>query len=198
MAVAIQANLVQLSVAFQRRAPGGFALHVPPIPSPGAVTVLREALVSRGELAGMSEEELLMRLHLVWGQYCQMNWLVEREDPTAWVDFGSLPDDVSLKCEAPVEAKLMEVHALTWRLQFEQRRRHDSAFAQLDGFAAKAALADRIPATACNRPLAQCSDAELLAAACQHLGMLAVLRWVTDARRRWDDPSLMEIHDQPF
>jgi hypothetical protein len=42
-----------------------------------------------------------------------------------------------------------------------------------------------------------CGHDDLLACTCQYVGMLAAIRWVADARWRWDDPGIRELDADP-
>lgn len=195
MGVAVQANLVTLRVAESRRhgpASTSYDIDVPP---PGVVAHFRETLVDPKRLAQYDDAELHLRLHEVWGQFCLMRWLFGEHDDTGGANPANVPDDAEMRCDAVIEAKLAEVHALLWRLRFEQRVRNGDCG---DRFESDRTVAETIPLEAFGQPSGECTNAELLYAACEHAGMLAVLRWVTDRRRDWGDEDIMAVDPQPF
>ena len=67
MAVAVQANLVQLKVAQSKRAGLASEAHEIQVSSPGAVTDYRETLIPREVIAGYDDTAVLLRVHEVWG-----------------------------------------------------------------------------------------------------------------------------------
>lgn len=198
LAIAIQANLYQLKTAAARREALRQAAAAISCRSPGAVASFREALVDHRVVKEASDDALLLRLHEVWGQYCAMCWLHEAGVREPTLNFALLPPDVALKCGPVLEIKIAEVHALLWKLRHEQRRRNDETLAadpfhsQLEG------LADRIPAEAYGRRAEDLGEGELILAACEHAGMLAVLRWMRDPKTTWGDPALMFVAELPF
>ena len=198
MALAIQANLVVLRVAIERRQGADHAPSGPTIRSPGIVRAYRETLVNGPEIRGFSDAELPFRLHEAWGRFCVMLWLFEQGHCADGFDFAEMPTEAEMRCRSALEAKHAELHAVTWRIRFAQRVRHDRAYVTSSGFAADRNLAATIPASAFGKPIDHCDDHELFLAAGEHLGMLATLRWVRDASSAWDDPRLMEVGEAPF
>lgn len=95
-------------------------------------------------------------------------------------------------------AKHAEVHALFWRIQHEQAVRDGSTPADSVEAGMIDGLAARIPAEVNGRPVSEASPEELLIGACEHAGMLAVIRWAEDARRDWADAALMTTSELPF
>ena len=198
MAIAIQANLVQLKVADANRqgiAPTG---HEIPVKPPGAVREYRETLIERAALKRYSNLEMALRLHEVWGQFCLMQWLF-RQDPAAGAgDFAALAPDTHPRCGAVLGVKQAELEAFLWRLRFEQRLRREPDIVRSPRYSADLAAATRIPLRLLGNELADCTDDELLVGACEHAGMLATIRWVLDNQLAWGAPGIMEVGDQPF
>ncbi|RJP35058.1 MAG: hypothetical protein C4547_10115 [Phycisphaerales bacterium] len=199
MAVVVQANLVQLKVeALRRRLIDPAAAQSVAVPPPGAVKRFREALLTPAALRGVADDDLPAALHETWGQYCTMCWLFESTGPGAIVNLAAA-GDLPYRCDTPMQAKHAELHALLWRLLYEHRRRHDAAApCEPAELAELAELARRIPARAIGSDVATCTDAELAAAICEHVGMITTLRWAVDATRVWGDPALREVDDRPF
>lgn len=197
MAVAIQANLVQLHVAEAKK--GGTEVEsTPGVVSPGAVAHFRETLIDRDFLKGYSIEEIHLRLQEVWGQYCLMRWVFGVNTEETPTDFSKLPAGAELRCDSVLDVKLAEIEGLFWRLRFEQRRRQDEAYVSSNSFAQDLELAEAIPATAFGTPADDATDEALLLASCEFAGMLETLRWIMDRRRRWGEEGIMEIGDRPF
>jgi len=203
LAVAIQANLVQLKVAALKRAPEPANISGIDVASPGAVINCREALLLREVIKAYSDEQLLLCLHEAWGQYCMMCWAQEpsigcRLQACATTDFGSMPEQTTLRCEAVLKVKEAEIHALLWRLRFEQRLRHDELFPRERSFEHYQSLAKRIPATALGKPAKNCDDQTLGLGICQHAGMLETIRWIIRPAAVWQEPALLEVAELPF
>jgi len=138
MAIAVQANLVQLKVSEAKRRGISPEQHEIQVPSPGTVRRFRETLIDHRTLAAYSDQEVHLRLHEVWGQFCLMRWLFSASAPvdsplpsrergrgegSSASDSATLPPDAEMHCAAALEAKHAELHALLWRIRFEQRRR---------------------------------------------------------------------------
>ena len=152
MAIAVQANLVQLKVSEAKRRGIPPEQHEIQVPSPGTVRLFRETLIDHRTLATYSDQEVHLRLHEVWGQFCVMRWLFSASAPvgsplpsrergegspvpplpprergrgegSSASDFATLPPDAEMHCAAALEAKHAELHALLWRIRLEQRRR---------------------------------------------------------------------------
>ena len=119
MGAAVQANLVTLKVAESRRHGQASTSCDMDVPPPGVVARFRETLVDPNRLAQYDDVELHLRLHEVWGQFCVIRWLFGGHTNPADVSDGA-----EMRCETVIEAKTAEVHALLWRLRFEQRARH--------------------------------------------------------------------------
>lgn len=198
MAIAVQANLLQLKIAAIRRSGPSESLQTINVISPGKVRTFRETLIDRRAIRGYSDFELEVRLRELWGQFCVMSWLFERVPTCGPVDFAGLPMDAPTRCDTEIEFKHAEVHAFLWRLRFEQRRRHDVEYAASPAFKRDQLLAARVPATAFGKLTAECSDDELLLGGCEYAGMLAVLRWAMDRGRDWGAAGIMDVGDTPF
>jgi len=198
MAVAVQANLVQVRTAEARKCGADAVPAEVNVPSPGAVLKFRDALIDHRLLSEYSIEELHLRMREVWGQYCLMRWLFSANAAKEPTNFASLPKDAELRCDSVIDVKLAEIEGLFWRLKFEQRRRHDDEYVRSPQFPADLKLAETIPATAFDEPASDASDAALVFAACEYAGMLATLRWTRDRRRVWGEPGLMEVGGRPF
>ncbi len=199
MAVAVQANLVQLRVSAARRCGGASLAFDQPVVSPGAVRSFRETLIDRGVLKGYSDGEVLLRMHEVWGQFCLMRWAckLDTRDDRA-VDFATQSEPLELRCDSALSVKMAEITGVFWRIRFEQRCRDDAGYAASASFTDDRALADKITAVAFGKPVADASDEALLCAACESTGMVSTLRWIMDRRRMWGEAGLGEISDRPF
>ncbi|MHC5108271.1 MAG: hypothetical protein ACYTHJ_00155 [Planctomycetota bacterium] len=194
MAVAIQANLVQLKVADARRKGIPSQDHVLNVAPPGAVLQFRETLVSRDHLASYSDDALALRLHEVWGQYCLMKWAFHQQSDDASDSPGAIPADAEIRCSTSRQAKAEEVNAILWKLIFEQRRRFDPEFEGSAEFQSDLLIAEKIPAMIHGRAARLATDDELLAVACEYVGMIATARWLVDASLDWGAPEIR----QPF
>lgn len=191
----VQANLVQLRVEAQRRG-SGKELDDLKVASPGGVTEFREALIDRHVVREYADAEVQMRLREQWGVYCALSWLV-RADAAAH-DFGGALPDADMHCLASVETKIAEVHAMMWRLRHELRLRQDPEFRDSAASRRDTLLAARIPLVVQGKSPEKANEAELFAAACEHAGMLAALRWSVRPTRRWGDGELMNVAENPF
>lgn len=199
LAMAVQANLVQLRVAECRRRGLSSAEHDIRVPSPGTVKHFREALIDRAIIDRYSDEEVHLRLREVWGQYCALCWLFSfPADPSASQGLAGLDDRAEMHCATAFELKRAEVHALLWRLRFELRRRYEPGYRDSPAGVRDEQLARTIPAEAHGKPVTEASEGEVLMAACEHAGMLAVLRWAADRHCTWGDPDLLLADDAPF
>lgn len=198
MAVAVQANLVQLKVADAKRRRIDPANHDLGIVAPGKVTHFRETLIDRHTIKAYSHAELQLRLHEIWGRFCLMGWLFFQDGGKPLVNFAVLPEDVEMRCGAALNVKLAEVHAILWRLQFERRRRMDMGREQKLSHEADETLAAQIPVIVLGEDVDVASDEAVLQVSCEHAGMLAVLRWMIEPHATWDDPRLMYVDADPF
>jgi len=198
MALAVQANLVQLKVADAKRRRLAPDSHEIEVPAPGHVKRYRETLIDPVTIQRYTDIELRLRLHEIWGRFCLTCWLFSIKEPCESSTLANLPIDTHMHCGPVLEVKEAELHGLLWRIQFESRMRSDPEFRSAHGFDRRADLAAQIPVRAFDKPIAECSDEDVLLAGCQHAGMLATTRWVADRTRNWNDPDLMTVNDLPF
>lgn len=189
----VQANVVALRVAWERRpAPHDIELDIR-TPPPGPVRSMREALLDRETVKSYEPAEILLRLRQVWGEFCALAWLFPGVDPQAPINFGDLPPDQAIRCHTHTLTKLDEIQKNIWRIRHEQRRRgdrearRDPAFQKANEVALAFAL--RIGGV----DVLKCSNEALFCAACEHVGMLAALRWASDQRWAWEAPGIMEL-----
>lgn len=198
MACAMQAELVQLRTTAARRDPSREDMKGINVVSPGAIKACRDVLTPHDELRAMSDEALLVRLHFMWGAYCLMCWAHETGFAEPGINFALLPPDVPLRCDSAMRAKEAEVHALTWKLSFELRRRRDASLRDDPQRELLEGLARRIPDDVFSFNGSTVGDAQLLLAECQHRGMLAALRWLLRPQVAWGDAALTFVADLPF
>jgi hypothetical protein len=198
MAVVVQANLVHLKTIDARRREIPSRDHEIRVPSPGAVLRHREHLLDRERVGAYSDPAVRLRLHEIWGQYCLMSWLFTTGGDVQLTDLSSAPANASMRCPPEIEIKAAEVHAMLWRLRFEQRRRSDPAYRDTSTFSRDQELSEQIPLRPFGKEADQCTEDELLLSACEHAGMLAALRWTMDRTREWNAPGLMDVAEQPF
>lgn len=196
MAVAVQANLVQLVVVESKRRGRRPIDHDIKVFSPGHVKRFRETLIDPKTIAAYSDLELHLRLREIWGRFCLMRWLFSLTESDTPVSFASLPDDREMHCETALQIKYAEVRAFLWKMLFEQRRRTDPDYVRSPLFGEDASVAERIPAAGFGKPIEQLADEELLYLSCEHAGMLAAIRWVLDKRLDWNAPGIMQA-DRP-
>src|SRR5215468_5090081 len=133
MAVAVQANLAALKVAWSRRVGVPSESHEIKTPPPGAVRRFRETLIDRDTVAGYSDQELALRTRQVWGEFSSLCWAFDHRDPHHPPDFGRLADQ-PMHCPMHIQSKLEEVQKGLWRLRWEQRFRFDPAARSEPGF----------------------------------------------------------------
>ena len=196
MAVAVQANLVQLVVAESKRRGRRPIDHDIKVVSPGHVKRFRETLIDPKTIAAYSDLELHLRLREIWGRFCLMRWLFSITESDTPVCFAGLPDDREMHCATALQIKCAEVRAFLWKMLFEQRRRTEPDYVRTPLFREDASVAERIPAAGFGKPIEQLTDEELLYASCEHAGLLAAIRWVLDKRLAWDAPGIMQA-DRP-
>jgi len=198
MAVAIQSNLVHLKAVDARRRGIRPSAHEIAVASPGPVDQYGETRIDRAAAERYSDPELALRLHEVWGQFCLMQWLFGFGDIGRPCNFGSLGGDAEVRCDSVLAVKHAEVHAMLWRLRFEQRRPQDAACAQSVQGLTDRLTGEGIPVRPFGKSVDDCSDLEILLCACEYAGMLGTIRWVMDARLAWGAPGIMEVGDDPF
>ncbi len=193
MAVAVQANVVTLKVAWSRRARTAPEAHEIRTPPPGAVRRFREVLIDRSALLEYSDAELALRTRQVWGEFTVLCWVLGHDDPHRPPDYASATPDAAMRCAGHLHDKIGRVAGGLWRLRHEQRWRFDPAAAADPAFAQDHQVALSTPLRVFGRAIGLCSNEELLLAACEHAGMLAALRWTLDSRRGWEAPGIMDV-----
>ena len=193
MAVAVQANLVQLKVAQTKRAGLASEAHEIEVPSPGGVTRYRETLILREVIADYDDTAVLLRVHEVWGQFCLLCWYFYVSDPQKPPDFKQLPVGQTLHCPTAMLAKTQEIEKSLWRLRFEQRLRSDPDFRNDPEFEEAYRAAQEIPAMVMGENVPTCSRENLLLGTCEFAGMLAAARWVGDRRWQWGQVGIMAL-----
>lgn len=192
-AQAVQANVVALRVAWCKRTGQPPETHDIRTPPPGPVVRMREILIDREMLKSYSEEEILLRLRQVWGEFCSLCWLFPHVDPQAPITFEPLPAGQGLRCLRQVQEKIAEIQTGLWRLRHEQRARFDREAAKDPAFLRDKQHAATRPMQVFGQNIESCGDAELFCCACEYAGMLAALRWATDDRWAWEAPGIMEL-----
>lgn len=121
--VIVQENLARLRDEEAAR------LGVPPtkhditVAHPARWDANHPALISVESIRGYTAAELRLRLHEIWGRYCLLRWLWERHEKPIDTDLADVPWDAQPRCDAVLDAKHVELHALFWKIHFEQRRR---------------------------------------------------------------------------
>jgi hypothetical protein len=197
MALAVQANLVVLKVADAKQQGIEPHKHAIRVAAPGAVLRFRETLIERAQLKHYGPTELRLRLHEVWGQFCLAAWMFHVDDPAAPPDFSRCAQTHILRCGAVLHYKELEIEGSLWRMHYEQRRRHDPAYPGLPEFKPDALVAQRIPVLVFGQSIERAGDDELLLCSCEYAGMLAMIRWAADERRRWGEPGIMDVRGRP-
>ncbi len=198
MTIVTQANVAQLRTADVRRRKLDPADHEVQTPPPGPVKRFRENLIGRREISAYTEHELHLRLRESWGQFCAFCWILHAPDPNQPPEWTQHIVDHDMECAAGLTVKCTEIEGLLWRLQYEQHIRHDPEFKQAELFPARERLAGKIDMRVFGKPLADCDASTLLTAACEHAGMLAATRWMTDRSRLWGEPGIMDVHEADF
>lgn len=195
MAVAVQANLAQLRTTQAKRMGIAPTAHDIQTPSPGAVHGYRETLIDWKALKGYSDADLALRLREIWGQFCLFCWAVHEADPHRPPAFATLSrrDGFYLRCGRELLEKAHDIERTLWRLQFEQRLRHDPAFRQEPGFEGAQRAAAELSITVFGEDVRVCSAESLLMCSCEYVGMLHAVRWIADDRADWNDPALLQI-----
>lgn len=192
-ATAVQANVVALRVAWCKRTGQLQDTHDIRTPPPGPVKYMRELLLDREVTKGYSDEEILLRLRQIWGEFCALCWVFPHVDPQSPISFHPLPDGQSLRCLGQVHDKIAEVQTCLWRVKHEERLRFDPASLADPEFLRQHAIAVSRPIQLFGQDVSSCGDAELIAGACEFAGMLAALRWVVDDRWEWEAPGIMDV-----
>lgn len=192
-ALAVQANVVTLRVAFGRKTGREDMLSDIRTPAPGCVSAHREILLNPGTVKDYSPDEVMMRLRQVWGEFCALCWMFPFEDPQSPMDFHRLSPAQSIRCPNDVQKKLDEVQRHLWRMQLETRYRHDTAARSDRSFMDEYQTAQMKPFRVFDQDVRFASHETLFTAACEYAGMLAAFRWVSDARWKWEAPGIMDI-----
>lgn len=190
---AVQANVVTLRVALVRRLGDQIDLSDINTPAPGPVSAARELLLAPDAIKTYSNDELMVRLRQVWGEFCALCWLFPHVDPQNPVDFAHLPDNQTNRCQHDAREKLETVQSDFWRILHEQRRRHDGE-ARFDPHFqrdSEKAAGHRLRIYGIN--IGSATDMQVFHAACEYAGMLAALRWALDARWTWEGPGIMKL-----
>lgn len=193
MAVAAQANLVSLKVAWSRRAGVDPSKHDIRTPPPGGVMRFRESLIDRHVIAAYSDEELAIRMHQVWGEFGALCWLFGVGDPHRPPDFHALRPDQPMRCPVHVQDKLSQVQKGLWRLRHEQAFRFQPEVRTSQEFQRDHEIALATAMMVFGQNVRVASNESLLLCACEYAGMLAALRWVSDVRWEWEGPGIMDL-----
>lgn len=194
MAVVVQANLAQLKTAEVKRREA--STDEVDVPSPGPVTARRDALIDHRRIKGYTDAALHLRLHEIWGQFCVFCWALQVPDPKQPPSFRREAFDRDMQCGSALQLKKAEIEAMFWRLRFEQRVRSDAAFRASSECQTLTPVADRIPVQVFGVDPRSCEDDALLVAACEHAGMLAAIRWISDRRWTWAQDGIMELDER--
>jgi len=197
-ALAAQANVVSLRVAYERKLEAAGASGSGPLddirtPSPGPVTCGRDMLVDREVVKSYSADEALLRLRQIWGEFCALCWLFPFVDPQAPMDFRALSPAQSIRCCNDVSEKLNEVQRHLWRIRLEMKIRHDREARRDPSFQREYENALMHPVVIFGQDIRVCPDETLFHAACEYAGMLAALRWTSDDRWTWEGPGIMDV-----
>jgi len=193
MAVAVQANLAALKVAWSKRVGIASEQHEIKTPPPGAVRRFREALIDRHVVAAYGDEELALRTRQVWGEFGVLCWVFGYSDPHHPPDFSNLAADRAMHCPVHMQSKLEDVQKGLWRLRWEQRFRFEPDARKEPGFQREYEDAMATPLTVYGQSVRVCGNQELLLCACEYAGMLAALRWAIDDRWGWEGAGIMEL-----
>lgn len=192
----VQANVVALRVALERRSPEVRLTDIK-TKSPGPIRQYREVLLAAETLKSYAPEELLVRLRQVWGEFCALCWLFPHVDPQSPIDFDNLPPGQDHRCITDARAKLEEVQTHLWRLLHEQRRRSDPDASRDPAFQREAEIAVTHRLRVYGVNVAHAADLQVFHAACEYAGMLAALRWALDDRWTWEGPGIMKLNAAP-
>jgi len=193
MAVVSQANLVQLQTAAHKRFNG----EPPAVASPGVIQRVREAQIDWRDFKTYEESILVLRTHEAWGQYCLFCWMFHAQDPLHPPRFTHLGTEDGIKCPGHISAKRIEIEQGLWRLRLEDRHRHDPATRKDRNFRSGYESAQKAPLFVFGQEVQVCPNADLLAATCEYVGMLASIRWIGDERWTWGQTGIMELGRQP-
>ncbi len=193
MALAVQANLVALKVAWSRRAGVDSDLHPIHAPPPGVVRRFREVLIDRALLNEYSDSDLVLRTRQVWGEFSLLCWAFHIRDAQQPPDFAALAPGNPFRCPGALVDREQEIARRLWRLQHEQRFRLDRDARSDPAFQRDHEYAQSIRMTVDDQDIRLVPPDALLAAACEHAGMLGAIRWLIDDRRVWNEPGIMRL-----
>lgn len=193
LTVAVQANLVALKVAWSRRAGASSDDHPIHTPSPGAVLRFRDVLIDRAVMAAYSDGELALRTRQTWGEFSLLCWAFHMPDPQHPPDFAALVAGHPFRAPAELVKKEAEIARRLWRLQHEQRARLDKDARRSPEFQRDHEIAVTIPIKVDDMDIRLCTVEQILAASCEHAGMLGAVRWLIDDRRAWGEPGIMNL-----
>lgn len=192
-ALATQANVAALRVAWCRHTGQSAESHEIKTPSPGPVRDLREILIDRHVLKSYTLEEVVLRLRQVWGEFSALCWIFPYVDAQKPIDFANPPSGQTVRCGSQVAAKLDEVQRHLWRIKHEQRRRYDRDARRDPAFQRDDEIALMFEIRIFGESILKCSNEAIFTSACEYAGMLASLRWASDNRWAWEGPGIMDI-----
>lgn len=193
MAVAVQANVAQLRIAQSKRAGAGAPAHDIGTPSPGAVKQFRETLIDWKIIKAYTNEELALRLHEVWGQFCIFCWLFGNSDPHDPPRFAVRAGGGTIRGATEIFDKSSEIERGLWRMRHEQRLRTDAEAMRDAQFAKEAEAALDIPVMVYGQNVRVCGNEDLVRASCEFAGMLAASRWAGDDHLAWGQEGIMDV-----
>lgn len=193
MAVAVQANVAALKVAWAKRAGMPSDRHEIRTPPPGAVRRFREALIDRHIVVAYDDQQLALRTRQVWGEFSVLCWLFGHDDPHSPPEFSTMAADQPIRCTGHIQGKLDDVQKGLWRLRCEQRIRFEPT-AKLDvEFQREYEEAISSPMMVYGQSVRVIPDELILLCACEYAGMLAALRWAMDDRWGWEADGIMQL-----
>ena len=190
---AVQANVVALKVAWQKKIGSNEGLREIKTPPPGPVRQMREILIDHRVMKDFSPDDIALRLRQVWGEFSALCWLFPFCDPQAPICFDPLAAGQSIRCPGESQKKLDEVQRGLWRLLHEQRLRRDRDYRHHEGFRELHERALAINVNVFGVRIADCDNEALFCCTCEYAGMLAALRWACDDRWEWEGPGIMEV-----
>jgi hypothetical protein len=190
---AVQANVVALKVAWQKKIGTDEAIRQIRTPSPGRVRQLRDILIDHRLIRQYDPDDIALRLRQVWGEFNALCWLFPFCDPQKPIQFEPLAAGQSIRCHMESQKKLDHVQSGLWRLLHEQRLRHDRDYRQEKGFRELHEQAQTIDVNVYGVAIGHCDDQAMFCCTCEYAGMLAALRWACDDRWDWEGPGIMDV-----
>lgn len=190
---AVQANVVTLKTAFQRRANRPSDDHDIRTPAPGPVRRARELLLDLPVIKRYTDAEIQLRLRQVWGEFCALCWLFPHVDPQSPICFGELDVHQVVQCTGEANRKMETIQKGLWRLRHEQRLRHDPLARTDGGFQQQHAWAVAMRLDIQGEDVSGVSDDVVFQTACEYAGMLAAFRWALDDRWDWEGAGIMDV-----